>query len=75
MSVFPVTCNNVFGSVVPIPTLPLVDNVPVVILEAFKEVNEALEPTKLDADNVFDVLFHDKFGDCKKDVEPFPINI
>jgi hypothetical protein len=47
----------------------------VVILEAFKEVKPAPEPIKLVADNVLDVLFHVKFGDCKIDVFVFPINI
>ena len=54
---------------------PFKDKVPVVILEAFKFVNEAPEPEKIDADKVLDVLFHDKFEDCKIDVEPLPIYI
>ena len=59
--------------VVPIPPLEIV-NVPDAILEAFKAVKPAPEPTKLVADKVLEVLFHDKFADCKIDVFVFPIN-
>jgi hypothetical protein len=55
--------------------LPFTDNVPVVILEAFKFVNCEPLPTKLVADKVLLVLFHVKFGDCKIDVAAFPISI
>jgi hypothetical protein len=43
--------------------LPFTDIVPEVILEAFKFVNEAPEPEKRDAGNVFDILFHVKLDD------------
>ena len=50
-----------------------IGNVPNDTLEAFKAVKPAPEPTKLVADKVFVVLFHDKFADCKIDVVPLPI--
>ena len=59
---------------VPIPPLDI-GNVPDAALETFKFVKPAPEPPKLDADKVFDVLFHVKFADCKIDVAAFPINI
>ena len=55
--------------------LPFTDIVPEVIFEAFKFVNEVPEPEKLDADNVFDVLFHVKLDDWFIALVPFPINI
>ncbi len=39
------------------------------ILEAFNEVKPEPEPTKLEADKVFDILSHVKFGDCIIDDE------
>ena len=42
--------------------------------KAFNEVNEAPEPKKLVADNVFDTLFHVKFEDCNNALDPFPID-
>ena len=61
-----------FNEVIP---LPLTDNVPVVLLEAFKFVNCEPLPTKLEADKVLVVLFHVRFGDCKIEVVVFPIKI
>jgi hypothetical protein len=49
-----------------------------VTLEAFREVKPLPLPTKLEADKVLVVLFHHfhvRFGDCKIDVVPLPINI
>ncbi len=54
---------------------PEMDKTPVEILEAFIEVKPEPEPTKLEADKVLDVLFHDKFEDCNNALVPFPINI
>ena len=60
--------------VVPIPPR-VIGNVPNDTLEAFKAVKPEPEPTKLEADKVLVVLFHVRFGDCKIDVVPLPINI
>ncbi len=43
--------------------LPFTDIVPEGILETFKFVNEAPEPEKINADNVFDGLFYVKLDD------------
>ena len=58
----------------PIPPLEI-DKVPNDTLEAFNEVKAEPEPTILDADKVFEALFHVKLDDCKIDVAAFPINI
>ncbi len=70
----PINISFVDNVVVPIPPLEIV-YVPNDTLEAFKIVIAEPEPTKLDADKVFDVLSHVNFADCKMDGVVFPINI
>ncbi len=41
------------------------DNVPMIILEACKEVKPEPEQIKLEAYNVLVQLLHVKFGDCR----------
>jgi hypothetical protein len=56
---FPIKILFVVNVVVPMPPLEIV-NVPDVIFDAFNAVKPAPEPTKLVADKVLEVLFHDK---------------
>jgi hypothetical protein len=54
----------------------VVDTVPNKPVVPLKNVSPVICPAicKLETDKVLVVLFHAKFGDCKIDVLPFPIN-